>query len=135
MAYEKLFRIITTATSLVWAGGTVCAQSPLEIPRLQETLPGPQNLPPPVHPDGPVVLDVPYDEIIPGDDLGLVPNNSFPECFCDLWAPRPWFWQLLPNNLIYTSYLAGTKEPRIGTVWYDDTAAGVIDPSRQEGWL
>jgi len=135
MAYIILFRIIATATPLIWVAANACAQSPLEIPHLQETSPSPQKLPPPVHPDGPVVLDVPYDEIIPGDDLGLVPNSSFPDCYCDLWAPRPWFWQLLPNNLIYTSYLAGTKEPRIGTVWYDDTAAGVIDPSRQEGWL
>lgn len=34
----------------------------------------------------------------------------------------------MPNNLIYTSYLAGPKEPRLGTVWYDDTA--VADRAR-----
>jgi hypothetical protein len=58
-------------------------------------------------------------------------------CYDNLWAPRPWCWQILPNNLIYTSYLAGPKEPRFATIWYDDTGPSPI-PGRgneQNGWL
>ena len=29
----------------------------------------------------------------------------------------PWSWQLLPSGLIWHSYLAGVKEPRMATVW------------------
>jgi hypothetical protein len=94
----------------------------------------PQQLPAPTRPDGPVVLDMPY-EAAPGTEEDLVPNAAFPEGFSDLWAPRPWFWQIMPNNLIYTSYLAGPKEPRIGSVWFDDTSPDVVNPSRHEGWL
>jgi hypothetical protein len=31
-----------------------------------------------------------------------------------------WRWQMLPNGLIYRSYLAGPKEPRLATVWLKD---------------
>jgi hypothetical protein len=37
-----------------------------------------------------------------------------------------WHWQLLPNDLIYKSYLAGVKEPRSGTT---------ITNIRGDGWL
>jgi len=39
---------------------------------------------------------------------------------------RPWHWQLLPNDLIYKSYLAGMKEPRLGST---------ITSFRNDGWL
>ena len=32
----------------------------------------------------------------------------------------PWYWQVLPEGLIYRSYLAGAKEPRIGSQWVYD---------------
>lgn len=32
-------------------------------------------------------------------------------------APAYWQWQLLPRSLIYRSYLAGAKEPRMRLVW------------------
>jgi len=91
---------------------------------------------PPVSPQGPVVLDMPY-EALPSssEDAYLTPGAAFPEGFDDLWAPRPWSWQLMPNNLIYTSYLAGPKEPRFGTVWYDDTSPPPYATTGQEGWL
>lgn len=126
------------ALAVAMAGGMLSA--PAQIPGdvsapLAEGLGGlTQQLPAPTRPDGPVVLDVPY-EAVPGEEESLVPNAAFPEGFADLWAPRPWSWQLLPNNLIYTSYLAGPKEPRIGSVWYDDTNPDVVNPSQQEGWL
>ncbi|MFM7413013.1 MAG: hypothetical protein ACKO6E_07380, partial [Planctomycetota bacterium] len=89
---------------------------------------------PPARSSGPVVLDGGCD---PGGSCveGCPGAGGYPDCFDDLWAPRPWGWQLLPNNLIYMSYLAGPKEPRIGSVWYDDTATDPLDPSKQNGWL
>lgn len=35
-------------------------------------------------------------------------------------------WQLLPDGLIYDSYLAGVKEPRLGAAWVYE---------RQQGWF
>ncbi|MCX7413256.1 MAG: DUF1207 domain-containing protein [Planctomycetia bacterium] len=90
---------------------------------------------PPTRPQGPVVLDVPYEEMPGGAEDELVPGAGFPEEFVDLWAPRPWSWQIMPNNLIYTSYLAGPKEPRLATVWYDDTAPDPFDPAIKNGWM
>jgi hypothetical protein len=90
---------------------------------------------PPTAPQGPVVLDMPYEAAPDSPDERVVPGAGFPEGFDDLWARRPWFWQILPNNLIYTSYLAGPKEPRISTVWYDDSASDPLNPSVKNGWL
>lgn len=90
---------------------------------------------PPTRPQGPVVLDMPYEALPPDESEPLVPGAGFPEDFVDLWAPRPWSWQIMPNNLIYTSYLAGPKEPRIGSVMYQDTNPGIVNPSKQEGVL
>lgn len=90
---------------------------------------------PPIESRGPIVLDMPYDpasSIYEADCVGI---SGFPECFDDLWAARPWRWQLMPNNLIYTSYLAGPKEPRFATVWYDDTDPSIVNPAEQNGWL
>ena len=39
---------------------------------------------------------------------------------------RGWRWQLLPNDLIYKSYLAGVKEPRSGTT---------VTHIQNDGWL
>lgn len=90
---------------------------------------------PPTGPGGPVVLDMPYEPMPASCDFYPSAGGGFPDGFDDLWAPRPWFWQLMPNNLIYTSYLAGPKEPRFATVWYDDTEPSVINPNEQNGWL
>ena len=32
--------------------------------------------------------------------------------------PSPWTWQLLPSGLIYPTYLASTKEPRLASQWF-----------------
>ncbi len=98
-------------------------------------LPGIDPLPP-VGGAGPVVLDMPYEALPSASEDGyLTPGAAFPEGFDDLWAPRPWSWQIMPNNLIYTSYLAGPKESRFGTVWYDDTTPPPYATTGQEGWL
>jgi hypothetical protein len=36
----------------------------------------------------------------------------------DLSCPETWTWQILPTGLMYRSYLAGVKEPRIGGEWF-----------------
>lgn len=40
--------------------------------------------------------------------------------------PQPWTWQLLPEGLIYRSYLAGVKEPRCGIAFNHDVHYGWI---------
>ena len=85
---------------------------------------------------GPVILDEPYESgpLFPDDGLAP-PPGGYPDAFDDLWAPRPWSWHLLPNNLIYTSYLAGPKEPRLASVWYDDSEPDPFDTNVRNGWM
>jgi hypothetical protein len=64
---------------------------------------------------------------------------------------RPWTWQILPEGLLYRSYLAGSREPRIAIHWvheqsrhwlWEATLGGRVgllrfgdhDPLRPEGW-
>jgi hypothetical protein len=102
-----------------------------------ESLPPPAELRflPPVQPRGPVVLDMPYEAGPCCPEECPLPLEGGADCFADLWAPRPWSWHILPNNLIYTSYLAGPKEPRLGTVWYSDSAPDPFNPSVSNGWM
>jgi len=39
---------------------------------------------------------------------------------------EPWSWQVLPEGVIYRSYLAGAKEPRFASAWVHD---------RDRGWI
>jgi hypothetical protein len=115
------------AVLLAVAAGSAAGQATVDPPSMHEL--------PPTRPQGPVVLDVPYEAMPAAEEELFLPNAGFPEDFVDLWAPKPWFWQMLPNNLIYTSYLAGPKEPRIGSVMYYDTNPGVFEPNKREGVL
>jgi hypothetical protein len=38
--------------------------------------------------------------------------------------PDTWFWQVLPEGLIYRSYWAGVHEPRMGVVMFRETNSG-----------
>jgi len=53
---------------------------------------------------------------------------SFLEADTPLLMPGSdtWTYQFLPSGLLYHSYLAGTREPRLGTVWQYD---------RHRGWM
>lgn len=43
-------------------------------------------------------------------------------------ADQAWSWQLLPEGLVYRSYLAGVKEPRFASVWsYDERLGSIWD--------
>jgi hypothetical protein len=42
----------------------------------------------------------------------------------------PWSWQLMPSGLIWHSYLAGVKEPRMASVWnYQKGVGWLWDPT------
>jgi hypothetical protein len=134
-----------TTVAFLACGPAGLAQQLLPAPREAGTPPppavdgfyaGPGDLRslPPTRPSGPVILDGDCP-VGPSCTDGCHTAGGYPECFDDLWAPRPWGWHLLPNNLIYTSYLAGPKEPRFATSWYDDTAADPFNPSIKNGWL
>jgi hypothetical protein len=56
-------------------------------------------------------------EPLPGELPSAVPHSQ---------NQRPWGFQLLPEGLLYRSYLAGTKEPRIASVWSDDRDYGKV---------
>lgn len=135
--------VATVLTAALVLGATARGQGAgsYELPSPAAVVPGDPLAAPEVHmlpptsPQGPVVLDMPYEELPSCTDDCLVSSAAFPEGFTDLWAPQPWFWQMLPNNLIYTSYLAGPKEPRIGSVMYQATNPDVFNPSRREGTL
>lgn len=63
-----------------------------------------------------------------------------------------WRWQLLPEGLIYRSYLAGPREPRFQLIYFEETSSnqtlwdatlggrqgilrfGTDDPLRPQGW-
>lgn len=107
---------------------------------------------------------VPFDETAQGQPFYTEDGTGYlEEGSGDTWLPTepgmvfdpslhsPWMWQLLPEGLIYRSYLAGPKEPRFsgvlfrdqGGTWYIDSTLGARvgilrfgtpDPYKPEGW-
>jgi hypothetical protein len=63
--------------------------------------------------------------VTPGAFTDVAPGEAAPPTGMRSWvapsasetALEPWNWQVLPDGLIYKSYLAGQKEPRMGSVW------------------
>jgi hypothetical protein len=47
------------------------------------------------------------------------PQMTFP-----FSAQVPWTWTLLPDSLLFRSYLAGPKEPRLSSAWLYESDAG-----------
>jgi hypothetical protein len=42
----------------------------------------------------------------------------------------PWYWQMLPDGLIYHSYWAGVHEPRMGLQWFSESDGRTLwDPT------
>lgn len=41
-------------------------------------------------------------------------------------AAEPWTWQVMPSGLLYSSYLAGNKEPRFAAQWNRDRRLGPV---------
>jgi hypothetical protein len=103
-------------------------------PLRAQTLAAPDNI-------SPVAID-------PAENLWL---NQSSAADTPQFAEQDWTWQVAPSGLIYRSYLAGVKEPRIGSTWtYDgegnqfwDTTLGgraailrhgTTDPLFPDGW-
>jgi len=66
-----------------------------------------------------------YESDIPEQDQRPIeeylPQSTTVETItCGRRTCDPWHWQVLPEGLIYRSYLAGAKEPRIGCQWVYD---------------
>lgn len=87
----------------------------------QETIIGSGDLSPPSQPT--ITSPLPRNPIGPGDSAGaLFPSAAPPE------PDEPWTWQLLPSGLVYRSYLAGMREPRLAGMWVHDWDLGwVVD--------
>ncbi len=51
-------------------------------------------------------------------------TDDYPGYVCD--GESFWTWQLLPDGLLYKSYLAGEKEPRFGSAWLHEKDRGWI---------
>jgi hypothetical protein len=83
-----------------------------------------------VSPGYPVVQAAPADEywIAPSDgaqppgaaDVIVGPPGWNESIVGDSCQPEPWFWQALPDGLIYHSYWAGVHEPRLGILAMDE---------------
>lgn len=93
------FAVAATALSMLGANGLADAAQPLV-----------QSLPPST-----VAVELPP---APLEDRGAVPPlgaelaDGLPQI-----ATGEWTWQLLPEGLMYRSYLAGPREARFGSVW------------------
>ena len=105
----------------------------------------------PAVPPGVVDLDVHLDGGVPCENCGpQFPGEQFDSL--DNFGTTPiWTWQVAPEGIIYRSYLAGAKEPRLGAQWFSDTEDGSYwdsilggrvglvrfgnnDPLRPQGW-
>ena len=64
--------------------------------------------------------------------IGPPPVNAPVEAWSDPYDPceswQPWDWHILPDGLVYRSYLAG-RESRFATVWFSEHGHGYWDSS------
>lgn len=59
------------------------------------------------------------------EEIPLVVDEYTPgEVYDVTWTEEVWDWHLLPNGVIYPSYLAGVHEPRLASVWLDERTNG-----------
>ena len=120
------------AACLLWAGFQQASAQTAFIPT--QMTPAEASVPPQEYPAEEYVnADMFYVEGYPSDTQGeifyddgygpsIFDNSS--EAWCDV--DQAWSWHLLPDGLIYKSYLAGVKEPRLGTVIFHE---------KNRGWL
>ena len=72
--------------------------------------------PPAVDPNG-----VPANDVLPPPQPPPATAPDSPSGGSD-----PWTWKVLPDGLIYHSYLAAPKEPRFASQWLEDERAGSL---------
>jgi len=78
------------------------------------------TVPPPSTPAyGPMLDDLPPGAY-PSSPINGIPSDTW------IGSDDLWSWQPLPSGLIYRSYLAGMREPRLGAQWVSE---------RKQGWL
>ncbi|NIL96076.1 MAG: DUF1207 domain-containing protein [Planctomycetales bacterium] len=68
------------------------------------------------------------DAWLAGRTPGTHSVGSWPDG-CGICLPRgsgPWFWQMAPTGILYKSYLASVREPRLGTVLARDLGQGAL---------
>jgi hypothetical protein len=101
------------------APGTRTVSAAERLAQPANTLPylGPMNEQPFAPP--PLAIDEPITE-----SSAFAEDDSFDPAMCDPSAG--YSWQLMPQGLIYRSYLAGAKESRFRSVWNNETNDGNI---------
>ncbi|WLD10583.1 DUF1207 domain-containing protein [Planctellipticum variicoloris] len=62
------------------------------------------------------------DDSVRGSWLDSVREDFRPQDFPD----EPWGWHLLPEGLLYKSYIAGEKEPRMSTAFLHETGGETL---------
>lgn len=72
--------------------------------------------------DDPVDFPLLIEEQAPQSEFAI--EELPPGEYCDCDVCRPWGWTVLPEGLIYRSYLAGVKESRFASVWLNDPGFG-----------
>ena len=161
-----LGRLVAVLSSLAWLVADVAAASGQQQVAYTYVLPAQTDAAGSPTPDSGRQMpasgaapEVIYASPPPGSDLGQPPasvqiydNPASPDV---VPSPVPssdfWSWQILPEGLIYHSYLAGVKEPRLASVWeyvkgygwvWDATLGGRVgllrygtqNGVRPEGW-
>ena len=66
----------------------------------------------------------PLQMLPPLNDQQFAEGNVYTESW--FYYEHCWSWQILPAGLMYKSYLAGGREPRIASQWFHE---------REQGWL
>ena len=68
------------------------------------------------------VTRTPFSSPLSGVSYVPAPHGSFEGASFE----QPWSWQVLPEGVIYRSYLAGAKEPRFASAWVHERDLGWI---------
>ncbi len=115
---------LCTALAAVWFGPTLGVVSAYGQPAAYGALAGgiperPLFAGVDVTPSGFVDADAMYVEPLPPTTVSG-PVLLAPAAGASVYSARWWTWQLLPDGLIYRSYLAGPKEPRLAAVFIND---------------
>lgn len=118
--------VVRIVIAAILAEGLLAAGRPCVAQTLMQALPASTAAPSPGSPS-PYALDfgpgspsfVPADQ---GAGAGLPPAPNWP-------GEGYWTWQVLPEGLIYRSYLASPKEPRIGVVLFHERGGSFWDAS------
>lgn len=141
----RLVRIVVCAglASCYWLGVTIELRAQLALPQRMEVIEVPAKSPASLstaprwngRSATPAEYQVPQNYPPAGNsaidpawsgDPFYGPPPAYGAYDCDVIPPGVWSWQLLPDGLIYRSYLAGVKEPRFAGVLAHDKSVGTF---------